>query len=186
METKVYAPTYAKNRMTPLPFLILSIVLVIASASDLLFHKIPNWLTYPAMIVGVLYGTHLKGLGGSLYSILGISIGMTVLIIPFLAGGMGAGDVKLMGAVGGFLGPRGVWIAFLFTAWIGGIYALVLLASKGQLRRTGERYLALLRSLISIQGFSRSPSSNRWETPRLRYGLAIALGAFISILLGME
>jgi prepilin peptidase CpaA len=76
--------------MFPLPFLFLTVVLLFASANDLLFHKIPNWLTYSTMIGGVVYYFHLKDLDGLLFSMGGISLGMAVLIIPFLMGGMEA------------------------------------------------------------------------------------------------
>jgi prepilin peptidase CpaA len=138
------------------------------------------------MIVGIVYCTHLKGLDGFIHSMSGIGIGMAVLIIPFLMGGMGAGDVKLMGAVGGLIGPKGVLIAFLFTALTGGIYALALLALQGYLREMSRRYFAFLKTFIFAQPFSGFSSSNNREMPKLRYGLAIALGAFLSTLLGLE
>jgi len=111
--------------------LFLTIVLIIGTATDVRFHKIPNWLTFPTMTIGVVYHTAAKGWEGFLFSLEGIAVGIACFAVPYLMGGMGAGDAKLMGAVGGLLGPAGTFIAFLFTAIIGGIYALGLLAFHG-------------------------------------------------------
>ncbi len=54
----------------------------------------------------------------------GLFLGVAFLLPVYLIGGMGAGDVKLMGAVGSILGPQGVFIAFLYSAIAGGLYAL--------------------------------------------------------------
>ena len=65
-------------------------------------------------------------------------------------GMMGAGDVKLMGAVGSILGPSGVFQAFLFTAIIGGVYAIIVMAAKGQLMHFLKRIvLSLKLSLLT-------------------------------------
>ena len=94
---------------------------------------------------------------------------------------MGAGDVKLMGAVGGLLGPKGVFVAFIFTAIIGGIYALVILTLHGLLKETFKRYWMILKTFIFTQKFIYTLPSERGKKPRLYYGVAIALGTIISI-----
>jgi len=118
----------AETSVFPVPFFLLTAVLIIAVVSDIRLQKIPNWLTYPAMTVRIIYRTGLKGLEGFIFSWGGIGVGVAVRIGFYLVGGTGAGDVQLMGAVGGFLGPKGVFIAFLCTAIVGGIYAILLMA----------------------------------------------------------
>ena len=70
--------------MVHLPSLILPIVLPFAAANDHLFYKVPNWFTYPTMIVGVLYGTHLQGLDGFLHHVSGISTGLAMAARTFI------------------------------------------------------------------------------------------------------
>ena len=77
------------------------------------------------MIAALILYSFAAGIDGFFFSLKGIAVGIGVLLIPYLLGGMGAGDAKLMGAVGGFLGAKGVFGAFLLTAAIGGIYALL-------------------------------------------------------------
>ena len=98
------------------------------------------------------------------------SLGIALLILFHLLGGMGGGDVKLMGAVGAFLGPKGVLIAFLATALIGGIYALILLSFHGQLGKTLERYWLILKTYFLTRKVFYVPPSEGEKKPRLRYG----------------
>ncbi len=102
-------------------FLLLTIILIIASITDLRSQRISNRLTYSTMIFGLAFYSLTSGFSGFLYSIGGLFLGLALLIVFYLVGGMGAGDVKLMAAVGSLLGPQGVFHAFLGTALIGGI-----------------------------------------------------------------
>jgi prepilin peptidase CpaA len=94
---------------------------------------------------------------------------------------MGAGDVKLMGAVGSFLGPQGVFAAFLYTAVAGGVYALIVLARKGALSQTASRYGVMLARCLGTGQLAPIPS-NDGRLPPLCYGLAISLGTALSVL----
>jgi prepilin peptidase CpaA len=167
--------------MMSLPLLFLGILLLTAAVIDIRSHRIPNWLTFSVAVLAVLYHTGTKGFEGFLFSIEGVGVGIAVLIIPYLIGGVGAGDAKLMGAVGGLLGPEGVFMAFLFTALIGGIYALVLLAFNGILKETAKRYGAILKTFIFTQKFIYVSPSEKEKRPKLCYGIAIALGTTLSV-----
>ena len=167
-------------------FSLLAIVLLIAAASDVRFHKIPNWLTYTAVILAVVYHTAMKGLEGLLFSIGGVGVGIAVLITFYLMGGMGAGDVKLMGAVGGLLGPKGVFMAFLFTAVIGAIWAFTLLTFHGYLKETTKRFKTTLETFILTRRFVYTSPPEGEKRPGLCYGVAIAAGTFISVVWGFS
>jgi prepilin peptidase CpaA len=158
-------------------FFFLTIVLLIAAINDIRFRKIPNWLTYPTILIAVAYHTTAKGIDGFYFSVGGMSLGIAVLIVPFLAGGMGAGDTKLMGAVGGLLGPKGVVLAFLFSAILGGIYVLLFLA----LTKSYKRILRL--SPFPLKGDHIASTYTERQT-KLCYGGSIALGTFLSITWG--
>src|SRR4030042_3319596 len=106
----------AETTVFSCPFFLCTAVLIIAAVNDIRVQKIPNWLTSPAMAVGIIYHTGLKGLEGFIFSWGGIGVGIVVMIGFYLVGGTGAGDVKLMGAVGGFLGPKGGFLVFLLPA----------------------------------------------------------------------
>ena len=163
--------------------IILIVVLIIAAISDIRFQKIPNWLTFPAMLAAVVINTSSMGLQGFLFSFGGILVGIAAMIIPYLMGGMGAGDAKLMGAVGGMLGPKGVFIAFLLTALIGGLYALGILAYCGGLGETVLRYWQMLKMFFLTGKVSYVPPPAQDAKPRLRYGVAIAMGTIMTVVM---
>ncbi len=163
-----------------IPYFLIAILLA-AAASDIRFHKIPNWLTYPAMLAGILYHSMVNGLDGLFLSITGAGVGIAVLLVLYLMGGMGAGDVKLMGAIGGLLGPKGVFAAFIFTALTGGIYTLFFLAFHGYLKETFQRYWMILKTFVFTKRLIYFPPSEKEKEVRLPYGIAIALGTLFSV-----
>lgn len=169
------------QRMDQIFTLFLILILVIAMVNDIRFQKIPNRLTYPTMLLALIYHTAIKGGSGLLFSAEGLGLGIAIWIIPYLMGAMGAGDAKLMGVVGAFLGPKEVVIASLFTAVIGGFYALELLISHGHLKETGKRYAAMLKTFLATREFMYLAPPQKEKSHKLRYGIAIALGTISSL-----
>jgi len=160
---------------TALTFLLVAGVLL-AAVTDLRWHKIPNALTFPTMVFGLIGHILGDGLEGFLFSIGGLVLGLGLLLGFYILGGMAAGDVKLLGAVGAILGPVEVFLVFLMTAVLGGLYALgVMVHQLGitgtiqQIGLIGKTFF--LTGKVGIAFASRSASQ-----PKLRYGLVIALG----------
>ena len=154
-----------------------------AAAWDLATARIPNWLTLPAAVGAVAWHTTVGGWAGLLASAAGWLVGVALLLVPWLLGGLGAGDAKLMGAVGAFLGPKGCFVAFLGTALVGGVAAVALLAWHGALGSACRRWLRMGTLLTLGQPGYEAPAAPE-RTPRLRYGFAIALGTIGVLLLG--
>ena len=162
----------------------LSIILIAAAVNDLRFQKIPNLLTYPSMGIALVYHFIMSGPDGLLFSAGGLALGIAVFILPYLMGGMGAGDAKLMGAVGAILGARAVFIAFLFTAIAGGIYALILLLVRRRaFKGFWQQDVATLKTFIFTRQFIPISGDSNEKKPRLCYGIAIALGTLFSVFL---
>jgi len=155
-------------------------ILAIAAMWDIRFHKIPNWLTFPSMIVAIFYHSISGGAGGFLYSLLGIGAGMAVFIIPYIMKGMGAADVKLMGAIGGFLGVQGVLLASLWTALAGGVYAVALLLYHSHVKKVIRPSLSTAYPYMSNEA-TRVTSEVKGKKPCLYYGIAIAVGTLLSM-----
>ena len=162
-------------------------VLLMAAIYDHRSHRIPNLLTYPTMVIGLAYHCLTSGLDGFLFSAGGLALGIGIFVFPYLIGAMGAGDTKLMGAVGSVLGPKGVFIAFLFSAVVGGIYALILLIIKHEY---GKEFIGkcgtILKAFIYTRQFVSLPASKKEEGPKLPYGIAIALGTLFYVFLELS
>jgi len=167
-------------------FFYLTAVLAAASISDIRSFKVPNWLTYSSLAVGISYFTLTKGFEGFIFSLAGTAAGFGLLILPYMVGGTGAGDVKLMGAVGSFLGAYGVFSVFILSCILGGAYALFLLVSKGLLLSTFRRYGRILWCFIITQKFIYIPPTIKEKALKLRFGLAIALGTGSYLVFGLN
>ncbi len=126
--------------LTPPPpaiAVLLLVLVTIAAVYDVLFRRIPNWLTGGGVALGFAVNAFLHPLWpGLLLSVGGLFAAFAVYIALYSLRAMGAGDVKLMAAIGAMAGWRN-WIAiFLITAVLGGIAALILVALRGRVRKT--------------------------------------------------
>jgi prepilin peptidase CpaA len=166
-----------------IPIYFLVAVLFVATFHDIRYRKIPNLLTFTSIGVSLFYYSFLNGVPGFLFSLEGICMGMAVMLPPYVMGGMGAGDAKLMGAVGGVLGPKGVFVAFLLTGIVGGLYSVILLIYSGNLIVSLRRYLLILKTFLVSRKFTYFPPSEEVKKLRLRYGISISLGTLFSIVL---
>jgi prepilin peptidase CpaA len=167
-------------------FIILGSVLLISFITDIKKRKILNIVTIPAIIFGFIYYTTFEGWSGFLFSGKGFLIGLGLLIIPYLVGGMGAGDVKLMSAIGALMGTSFVFYSFIYTALIGGFIGLLLIfKSRGFMNSVKSLYfnitnIVLFRSSLGsiiIQTDNKSSIS-------FPYGVAIVLGTLCTLVWG--
>src|SRR5262249_2337830 len=129
-------------KMLPLPIRVtLSLVVWIAAFTDLRSRRIPNWLTLPALPIGILaqalYGD------GAWQGLLGALGGFVALFALFGVGAGGAGDVKLFTVVGSFVGIRNLVVVFVLVALIGGIAALAVSLRPGTLTRALKNSLLI-------------------------------------------
>ena len=118
------------------PLIVVGSVVLVAAAIDLWMFKIHNLLTVPLFLSGVVYHGVTSGSAGVAESLLSALFGVGVLIVFFTMGGVGAGDVKLLGAIGAWLMlPLTFWV-FVASSLAAGIYALVLVICNGRIRET--------------------------------------------------
>lgn len=163
--------------------MLLLTVIVISLYTDLRYKKIYNWIVIPATILALSYHTYTGGPWELWWSIKGLFLGMALLFIPFAMGGMGAGDVKLLGFIGACGGPGFVWLTFLGTASIGGLVALVILFKSGRLQSSLQ---AVWYTVLSF--FGLAPKVNMFGTLEaqntivLPYGVAITAGTVVAFL----
>jgi len=147
---------------------------LIAGWTDLRSRRIPNWLTVPAMLVGVALNVAVNGLAGLKTSLLGIALGL-VLLLPFvLLRALGAGDWKLAGALGAFVGPSLLIDLLLASVFVAGIMALALVIYKGRFRQTAVNIGHILVSLVTFRLPGHAVTLDNPDALKVPYGVALA------------
>lgn len=101
--------------------------LVLAVAADVRRRHVPNSLVATFAIIALVVAGVADGAAGVSRSVCGFTLGLALLLVPFVLGHIGAGDAKFLGTIGAFLGPRLTLDAFLVGSVLGGIGALVAL-----------------------------------------------------------
>ncbi len=116
---------------------LLTALILVAATYDIRFRRIPNWLTLSGVVAGVAMNTFLyNGWQGLILSLAGLGTAFAAYFVLYLLRGMGAGDVKLMAAIGAMVGFRAWFGIFMITAIVGGIAAIVVVALRGRFRKT--------------------------------------------------
>jgi len=156
------------------------IVLVsLAAWSDLRTRRIPNSITVTGAAAGLLSHAFYHGVSGAVQSLAGAGLGLAIFLVFYVAGGMGAGDVKLFGAVGAFAGPQAVVVVFVFTALLGGVAALALALWHGRVRQTLVRMGEMLIGMGRLRFGELGTAAASPESLRLPYGAVIAGGTLL-------
>jgi len=172
------APTKPYKGQVEILLMLGATVCAIAGAvSDVRSNRIPNWLTYGGLALALTLRAAVGGWRSLEQGVGGILLGGGVFFVFFLVHGIGAGDVKLMAAVGAWVGPHSTLGVLIATALSGGVLALVYMAFYKRVGSTFRNLGALLRFHLRA-GVRPHPELNLQgpETIRLPYGLAIAMG----------
>ena len=165
------------NTMNSILVIILLMVLVTAVVTDLRSSRVPNWLTFPAMGVALAGHAWLGNSDGIIFSLAGLGSGLGLFFLLYLAGGIGAGDVKLMAAIGAFVGVYGVLSCAWLAMVIGGVYGIGAMCYQWGLANAGQRLVHAAYGSVLVGG---SAWTRELALPfKLRYGLAIAAGTLL-------
>ena len=161
--------------------IVLAAVLVAAGASDLARGKVFNWLTYPAIVAGLALGAAQGAADevvwdGLLDHVLGFGFGFGILFLAYLLGGMGGGDVKLMGAVGAFLGweSEGALHAVFYSFLVAAALGVILMIWRGETRLVLRKLWLAVRILPLPK--ARMKDAVPVDTFRVPFGFAVCVG----------
>lgn len=163
--------------MPSMLIIVLTLLLSTAIYTDLRWSRIPNWLTLPTMGIGIIVHSWVGGLQGALTSLAGLGVGLGLFILPYACRAIGAGDVKLMAAVGSIVGPFGAISVSLLSVMAGGVYALGAMSYQWGIVTTGRRLACATYGAVVTGG---ATGIGNLQLPfKLRYGLAIAAGTLL-------
>ncbi len=146
---------------------------LIAAVLDFRLHRIPNYLTVPTAIAGVAFHVLAPSGWGLWTSLAGFAVGFSLLLLPWLLGGSGMGDVKLLAALGAWLGPRLTLVAFAVSIGAAALIAVCVLAyvtATSGLAQSQRRFLK-----------SRSDAENAAARPMrvLPFAVPVAMSTWL-------
>jgi prepilin peptidase CpaA len=149
--------------------------LLVATVIDLRSRRIPNALT--ATMAGLGIGLAAAGASGTsvVAALAGFVLGLLLMLPGYALGATGAGDVKLMAAVGAIVGPALVLSAFICTSIAGGVLAIRRRRLAATLRQTGR--------LVAAPGAAPQELRAASAASRFAYGPAIAAGSLLAVLI---
>ena len=148
---------------------------LVAGWTDYKRRRIPNWLTVLGLVVGISLNATASGWSGLKFSLLGAGLGL-LLLLPFvLLRSLGAGDWKLAGALGAFVGASVLLDLLLGSVFVAGLMALALVIYKRRVRQTLRNIGRLLVSLLTFRSPGSEVSLDNPQSLKVPYGVALAL-----------
>jgi prepilin peptidase CpaA len=156
-----------------------AILAAAAGWTDWRFRRIPNWLTVPGLVLGVAVNSLVFGWPGAKASLLGALLGLALLLPFVLVRSLGAGDWKLVGALGAFLGPQHL-IAVLFGAiLVAGLMAAVMVISHRRVRQTLSNLGRMLSAFFTLHLPGPELSLDNPESLKVPFGVAVAVAVIL-------
>jgi prepilin peptidase CpaA len=167
------------SMLPPILQLLVAAVALVAGIYDILYRRIPNWLVLAALLLGFLLNGFLYLGDGLLRSALGMGLALLIYLPLYMLRGMGAGDVKLMAALGALVGPANWIFIFIISALLGGILAVILTLAKGRFLKTIRNVGFMLWEMAHLRPPHLRSEELDIKSPKavkLPHGAVIALG----------
>ena len=171
--------------LDPAGQILLGMLLLAASYFDFRFRRIPNWLVLCGLVAGLSFHTATAHLPGFIHAGSGLAVGFALYFPLYLVRARGAGDVKLLAAVGAITGPGSILWIFIFTALTGGVVALAVVVWRKRFRKT----LLNMGWIVAELSRGRAPHLTRSEVDvrtdqalRLPHGAVLALGSAVFLI----
>ena len=150
-------------------------VAAVAGWTDWRFRRIPNWLTVSALFLGIAVNWAVGGGSGARDSLLGAALGLGLLLPFVLIRSLGAGDWKLVGALGAIAGPRSLLTILIATVFVAGLMATVLVIYKRRVRQTLANLGHMMASMLSFHLPGPTVSLDNPESLKVPFGVAVAV-----------
>ena len=156
-----------------------ALIAAVAGYTDFRWRRIPNWLTVPGLVLGIVLNASASGWAGTKAALLGAGLGLLILLPFVLVRSLGAGDWKLVGALGAFLGPQRLITVLFATLLIAGVMALVLVIWKRRVGQTLRNIGHLLASLVRFHAPGQDVSLDNPEALKIPFGIALAIAMIL-------
>jgi len=150
-----------------------------AGFTDWRSRRIPNWLTIGGLVLGILVNSATRGWPGAKDSLLGAALGLALLLPFVLMRSLGAGDWKLVGALGAFLGPSRLITVLFATVLVAGLMAVILVIWKRRLGQTLRNIGRMLAAVFSFHLPGPEVSLDNPEALKIPFGVAAAIAVLL-------
>ncbi len=165
-------------------YLFVGLYALLAAVLDFKTHKIPNWLTVPAAILGLAYHSFSANGLGPTHALVGFAVGFAVLLLPWILGGGGMGDVKLLAALGTWMGWQLLLVIVGAGAVVGALIAVVVMATAGMqvgMLAAQRQYLGATSSnsgAETTENASERLGTNKKRKRAVPFAVPVAIGTF--------
>ena len=157
------------------------VLLIVAAWIDGKQLRVPNWLTFPMILAGLVFNTWTDGWEGLGSGLLGMVVGLGCLIWLYAIGGMGAGDVKLMAGVGAWLGWETTFYAFCVSTIVGAVMAVLMVLYRRAFARHYANFVMIFlewrENMTNPGELSRLAAERKPRMLLLPYGIPICIGS---------
>jgi prepilin peptidase CpaA len=160
-------------------WMLATIPAVLAGWTDWRSRRIPNWLTVPALLLGIATNSLALGWSGAKESLLGAGLGLGLLLPFVLIRSLGGGDWKLVGALGAFLGPLRLIAVLVATILVAGAMALVLVIWKRRVGQTLRNVGRMLAAMFTLHLPGPEVSLDNPESLKVPFGVAVAVAVVL-------
>jgi prepilin peptidase CpaA len=160
------------------PIWLVTVVLIVAAVIDGFELRVPNLITYPFILGGWTYSFLAFGWEGLGWSLMGTLLGMSVLMLFYAIGGMGAGDVKLMGGVGAWIYWTNTYYCIIAFAVIGALLAIGMVLVRGKWKHHYHQFWVIFKEITVIRDPEKLSAIAAERKPTmmlLPYGIPIAI-----------
>jgi prepilin peptidase CpaA len=138
------------GRIAGISAAVLTAFVLAVSVFDIRERRIPNFLVFPAALTGLALNAYFGGWSGLGFGLKGLAIGFALLILPYAVGGMKAGDVKFLAAIGAFLGATDVFRALLATVLVYPVLAAIVVIRERKLAITWLRFQRVFWNFLGV------------------------------------
>ncbi|MDR0269839.1 prepilin peptidase [Paenibacillus sp.] len=156
-----------------------TLIVIAAFITDIRTMKIPNWLTLTAMLVGVLVHTVTDGLQGLAFSAKGLAAGFALVLLMHMIGAVGAGDVKLFGGIGAWLGALLTVQCLVYSVLCAGAIGIVILLWRRETMKRMRKVAGNLAGFFILKSF-RALLDGKEQQLRFPFMLAVVPGYMIA------
>lgn len=159
---------------------LVAVILIVAAWIDGKELRVPNWITFPMVLAGLIFNASTGGWEGLQDALIGMVVGLATLLPLYAVGGMGAGDVKLMAGLGAWLGPVVAWNAFVVSVVVGAVMAIIMVLWRKSWTKHYTNFLMIAIEWMTVKNpreLAKTAAERKSQMLLLPYGIPICIGS---------